>query len=313
MAPSPQAQLVAFLLAPVIIAGSGCAVPSVLDWNRAKVPKATEKNPVTKIVCIWEPAEGQGLDGLPTRGFAGQILFFTHSTPSPVAVDGDVRVYLFDDRGPPEKRAKPIHQFDFLGKAWTIHLGQSTLGAGYNVFIPYVRKYGGQVNCTLRVRFVPESGPTVFSDTVNVTLPGPSAAPANKQVASTTGPTRQGAETLPVELGATLSRRTLSRFRQTDDVNSRRPEPVSRDANTVAFDKIPQRTPPTILDEDVTERPSDPAPEHATQPGKLRPSPRLPAELKPVFEDPPAGNTTCSYPATTRRFRLTPARSDRNP
>ena len=36
-----------------------------------------------------EPARGRGPNGMPTRGMAGQLMFFTRSNPSPVAVDGD--------------------------------------------------------------------------------------------------------------------------------------------------------------------------------------------------------------------------------
>jgi hypothetical protein len=72
-----------------------------------------------------------------------------------------------------EERGKPFHQWDFLGDAWAIHLHDGTLGASYSVFIPYTRKTSQQAQCALRVRFTPETGSALYSDTVAVLLPGP--------------------------------------------------------------------------------------------------------------------------------------------
>src|SRR5690606_2996280 len=117
-------------------------------------------------------AEGIGPDNLPTRGFAGKITFFTRNQKSGVRVNGDVRVYVYDDQGPVEERGKPIHQWDFPGDAWSIHLQQSSLGPAYSVFIPYTRKGNHQALCALRVRFTPAAGTPMYSETVAVLLPG---------------------------------------------------------------------------------------------------------------------------------------------
>lgn len=163
-----------------VCSAAGCAGTELLNWRWHNVPRASDDNPVVRILCIWEPAEGTGLDGLPTRGFAGQMFFFTAGSPIPVRVDGDVRVYLFDNYGTPDEQSKPIHQFDFIDDAWTIHLHKGTLGPSYHVFVPYVRKHPYQVSCGLRVRLKPPSGPALFSDMVHVTLPGPEP-PAESQ------------------------------------------------------------------------------------------------------------------------------------
>ena len=160
------------LTAGCLLLLSGCAETSLLKWKQQKHPRADARNPVVKVLCLWEPAQGNDPDGLPTRGFAGQILFFTGQTPTPAEVNGDVRVYLFDDQGPREQQTKPIHQFDFLGDAWKVHLQETTLGPAYHVFVPYVRKGYHQANCALRVRLKPVDGPVIFSEMASVTLPG---------------------------------------------------------------------------------------------------------------------------------------------
>ena len=151
----------------------GCAEFEFMKWKKEQVPLvATAEQPAVECLCVWQSAEGRGVRGLPSRGFAGQILFFTRNNPSPVEVEGDVRVYVFDDQGTPEERAKPIHQFDFTPEVWQSHVHQGMLGTTYNVFIPYTRKGDHQAQCALRLRMTPRGGAPVYSETANVTLPG---------------------------------------------------------------------------------------------------------------------------------------------
>lgn len=161
------------LLAATIVMSltTGCTSTSLFTAKK-EFPKADAKNPAVEILAIWQPAEGRGSNGVPTRGFAGQFLFFNGQHHSPVEVDGAVRVYLFDDRGTPQQQAKPIHQFDFEAEVWKSHLKKSTLGPSYHVFIPYPRKDMLQARCSLRVRLTPTNGPVIYSESANVVLPG---------------------------------------------------------------------------------------------------------------------------------------------
>jgi hypothetical protein len=202
----------------VLLAPLGCAHVDLLAWARS-VPEASEKNPVFNIVSVWEPSEGRNTDGLPTRGFAGQLFFFTRSSPTPVKVNGDVRVYVFDDQGTAEEQAKPIHQFDFLGDAWTMHLQDSTLGPSYNVFIPYTREGQWQANCQLRLRLSTESGQVVHSEMVEVALPGsprpggqdatPSGGTASPPPVGQHLATQMRPPVEPIQYGATLRHETV--------------------------------------------------------------------------------------------------------
>ncbi|MCA9024396.1 MAG: hypothetical protein KDA86_04210 [Planctomycetaceae bacterium] len=153
---------------------AGCSsLDATSLFKQSNFVEAGPKNPVIDVVCLWEPAEGRGLDNLPTRGFAGQLLFLTRGTAEPAKVDGDVRVYLFDDQGKPEDQSKPIHQFDFKGGTFSQYLCETNMGAAYQLFIPYPRKGTHEVNCALRVRFTPAEGSSpVYSKMANVTLPG---------------------------------------------------------------------------------------------------------------------------------------------
>ena len=196
-------------LTAVAAAFTGCTGRNLLDWKKAPVVTADEKNPVVRIVALWEPSEGCGLNKLPTRGFAGQLLFFTSKSNAPVLVDGDVRVYLYDMMGTPDERAKPIHQFDFQRDAWQKHAVDGMLGPSYQLFVPYVRNHPYQAQCSLRVRLQPQRGAVAYSELIHVTLPGPikntdseSADGMSGQASSPQHVTRQNPA--EPELGATL-------------------------------------------------------------------------------------------------------------
>jgi hypothetical protein len=163
---------IAIALASIVIATSltGCAT-----FNAAfgkKMPRATSGDPVVEIICLWQPGEGRDPDGIPCKGFLGQVMFLNSSTSTPVVMEGSVRIYLFDDQGTPEEQAKPLRIFDFPDGPWQIHLTETAFGPSYSVFVPYVRRGVTEANCALRVRFNPKQGSPVFSDITNMSLTG---------------------------------------------------------------------------------------------------------------------------------------------
>jgi hypothetical protein len=147
-----------------------------MPWSgptTVKFQEADAKNPAVEILAFWQSAEGPGPKGVPVRGFGGQIYFFTQSRQTPVAVDGSVRVYLFDDHGSQQEQAQPIATFDFDAAHWKNGAHTSALGPGYSVFVPYPRFDFHQATCSLRIRFKPTAGPSIYSDPATVILSGP--------------------------------------------------------------------------------------------------------------------------------------------
>lgn len=143
-------------LAWVCLLSTGCATLQ-FPWEH-KVARATPRNPVVQVLCLWEAAEGRDPEGHSCRGFAGQIIFLGNKGGTPVAVEGSVRIKEYDELSGPAESSEPFHQFDFDAAAWDRHLHVGTLGATYNVFIPYMRKGNHDVHCELQVEFTPKSG-----------------------------------------------------------------------------------------------------------------------------------------------------------
>lgn len=145
---------------------------SIPLFSRTKFIEADAKHPVMEVLCLWEPAEGRGMDNMPCRGFGGQVLFFSSGHIEPVKVEGEVRIYVFDEEGVHGDPSLPIHQFDFPAAAWNTFIRPSNLGASYQLFVPYTRKGMHEAACTMRVRFTPEGGLPVYSRLATVSLRG---------------------------------------------------------------------------------------------------------------------------------------------
>lgn len=155
-----------------ILVNVGCSSMGVhLPWEKS-VPTASEKHPVIEVMALWQPGEGRGLDHLPTRGFAGQILFFAAGIETPVKVDGDVSIYVFDDSGSRDEQKKPIHEFNFDAGSWNTYFRDTNFGPAYQVFIPYTRRGSHQANCAIRIKYQPKTGTQMFSDVANIVLKG---------------------------------------------------------------------------------------------------------------------------------------------
>jgi osmotically-inducible protein OsmY len=161
-----------YLVAGCLLALCGCAMPEFLKFSKEDFPKAGPKNPVTQVLTLWQPASGPGLDKRTGRGFSGQVLFFTSKEAAPAKVDGTVRIYVYDDQGTADEQTKPLHQFDYIPEAWSVHAHMGKLGLTYSTFIPYTREGSHEAHCSIRLKYTPREGPVIFSEMVNVTLPG---------------------------------------------------------------------------------------------------------------------------------------------
>ncbi len=173
-----QPRMKLLVLFAITAAFSGCAqtsttTQSLFGRSDSDLPKATSGR-VARIVCLWEPAEGVATNGKPTRGFLGQVLFFTAGSDSPVVVDGDVEIYTFDDQGTPEEQARPLKKFRFSSEEWNQLAIESAVGIGYNVTIPHMRDNQLEATCALRVKFTSRDGAVTYSGLDSLTLKGKS-------------------------------------------------------------------------------------------------------------------------------------------
>ncbi len=157
-------------LTVLAMAITGCSTIELA--GQKPVAHASADRPAVRCVCLWHEAKGQTETGQTARGFAGQVYFFTAQGETPVAVEGDVHVYLFDDTGSPEEQARPVAEVGFANVEWQSMRHESQLGPVYSLFVPYPRDGNYEANCTLRVRLNRPGSPPLFSDMTSVKLSG---------------------------------------------------------------------------------------------------------------------------------------------
>lgn len=162
---------VSFAFLTVLMASvAGCSTVDIA--GRKPAPFASADHPAVRCVCLWQEAKGQAETGEITRGFAGQVYFFTADDQSSVGVEGDVHVFLFDDHGSPDQQARPISESGFANVEWQAMRRDSQLGPTYSLFVPYPRAGNLEANCALRLRLTQPDGSTLFSEMTQVKLPG---------------------------------------------------------------------------------------------------------------------------------------------
>lgn len=159
---------------------SGCAAVnmSALTFWAADKPVDT----VSSIMGLWQPGEGRDPQGMPSRGFAGQIFFFTHGNEAPVKVTGSVKVYVFDDQGTAEEQRKPIHIYEFDEGSWNAYCTKTNIGYAYQVFIPYPKTGDHRAVCSLRVKHSSNNSEVTLSDPADILLNGRTMPPLPKTV-----------------------------------------------------------------------------------------------------------------------------------
>lgn len=273
---------------------SGCAALQ-LPWGKERFAKASSQNPVVQIVCLWEQAEGRDPDNVPCRGFAGQIMFLGNRHATPVEIEGDIRIYLFDDFGTVEEQSKPLHQFDFNHDAWKIHLTKSAVGPSYSVFVPYTRRGQHNPKCSLRLRLTPKSGPVIFSDMTTLPLRSAGSIPettivseappeevrVQKEVRKTMSRLAEKSSTIPLTR-SNEGKLSVDRKQAADSVPSAPPDAGTTEDRLARMEKL--------LEQALTEK-DRPAQEPKTL------SPIQQAGFEELATEPPASDAP-------RRFRL---------
>jgi len=200
------------LITALSVTLSGCAQTSLFQSTNRLVQSVTgrkDQQQATRLLCLWEAAEGQGLDGGNARGFAGQILFFGYRDAAPLKIDGDVRIYQYDNYDPDEINPKPIHVFQFEQNAWNAHHAETTFGHSYNVFLPYVKRHRDRAHCALKVEFTPKNGRTIVSPITEITLDARRSRPRTQSAVQRNVLQQQaGADTTPVRRRSSATQST---------------------------------------------------------------------------------------------------------
>jgi hypothetical protein len=153
-----------------LFSSSGCSSLSLPRFGETS--KASVSTKPSRCLCLWQPVQTEDANGQPVQGFGGQVYFFEAGSEEPVEVEGDVRVFVFDDVGTPEQQARPKDVKDFDSFVWKSFRNKSQVGTNYALFVPYDKASQYDSICSLRLRLVQPDGAKLFSDMATVKLAG---------------------------------------------------------------------------------------------------------------------------------------------
>ncbi|TWT96942.1 hypothetical protein Pla108_27190 [Botrimarina colliarenosi] len=164
-------------------------LPNPMQWGvDPDEPRSGEPD---RIVATWVDTVRQTPGEASERGFGGRLYFYDRRT-DPIAVEGRLVVYAFDEGGRLATDHKPTRRFVFPVEQLTKHMSVSELGPSYSVWLPWGPSDGPPADISLIARFEPvRGGGLVVSDQTRQRLPGSGLAPAEGTMLAATPASQQ--------------------------------------------------------------------------------------------------------------------------
>lgn len=177
-----QKQWLGVLTASVLLAG--CAALGRPSQGPGQRPGGMKKGAAAvpvKMAAIWSPAVLNRPGEPPMRGFGGRLYFYDADN-RPVAVEGQLMVYAFDDSNPYSDGKTPDRKFAFTAEQFAQHYSPTELGDSYSIWIPWDAVGQPQAEVSLVPILTTTSGQLVMGQPSRALLPGPRTPPTVSRV-----------------------------------------------------------------------------------------------------------------------------------
>jgi hypothetical protein len=154
------------------------------SWHQLWNPEPKEKKSLyqtpARVVALWAPAMYNSPGKLATRGFGGRLYFYNQKD-EPIAIEGQLVVYAFNDSAETNRGRQADRKFVFTSEQLSTHLSKTDLGASYSIWIPWDGVGGPQLEISLLPVFTASSGQVVMAEQSKNLLPGTTTPAANAQ------------------------------------------------------------------------------------------------------------------------------------
>lgn len=150
-------------------------LPNPLEWGaKSDEPRTGEPD---RIVVTWSDTIKQTPGAPAERGFGGRIYFYDRAT-DPIAVEGRLVVYAFDESDRAATDHRPTKRYVFPVDQLPRQMSVSEIGPSYSVWLPWGTVDAPSTHVSLIARFEPiRGGGLVVSDQTRQRLPGNGLAP----------------------------------------------------------------------------------------------------------------------------------------
>lgn len=176
-----QAQLLFVLTATVLLTGCAALGKSKGPGNPPGGTKQPQAGVPVKVAAIWSPAVLNRPGEPPTRGFGGRLYFYDAEN-RPVAVEGQLMVYAYDDSNPYSDGKTPDRKFAFTPEQFAQHYSPTELGDSYSIWIPWDAVGQPQAEVSLVPILTTTSGQLVIGQPSRALLPGPRTPPTVSRI-----------------------------------------------------------------------------------------------------------------------------------
>jgi hypothetical protein len=190
------------LVAAISISSSGCKTLTP-DWSKnwlgfgssTRLQESKYAVPA-RMAVLWSPAVLNQAGQTPTRGFGGRVYFYD-SKNRPIAVEGQLVVYAYNNDKPNPESKVPDRKFAFTPEQFTTHYTPTELGASYSIWIPWDAVGQRQFEISLVPIFTSTSGALVMGQSSRNLLPGPSTPNTQSYVTNCTLPSALPGDGMP--------------------------------------------------------------------------------------------------------------------
>jgi hypothetical protein len=164
---APLRLCVSFICAALILASAGCQTLTP-DWSKNWLgfgsPRLKESKYAVpaRMAIMWSPAILNQAGESPTRGFGGRTYFYDAKN-QPIAVEGQLVVYAYNNDKPNQNSKVPDRKFAFTPEQFTKHYSPTELGASYSIWIPWDAVGQPQTDISLAPIFTSSSGALVMA------------------------------------------------------------------------------------------------------------------------------------------------------
>lgn len=212
-------------------------VPDGVPWRS----DARRRGDPVRIVATWTDTVLHQPGAPAQRGFGGRLYFYDRKGKKPIAVEGQLVVYAFDELNRKPTDNKPDKRFVFPPGQFALHESQSEIGTSYSVWLPWDAVGGFQTDVSLIARFEPtKGGGLVVSEQTRQRLPGQMRETPETMLAGPAGSGVQQASSREKPEGAV----TTADFRE--GASAPKPPKAERGAlktTTIALPSAPQGAP----------------------------------------------------------------------
>jgi hypothetical protein len=140
-----------------------------------------------RMAILWSPAMYNEAGKHATRGFGGRVYFYDAKN-QPIAVEGQLVIYAYNNDKPHVDSRVPDRKFAFTPEQFTQHYSPTEMGASYSVWVPWDAVGQPQADISLVPIFTSSSGALVMGQPSRTMLPGPNTPPPTSSMVDCTLP-----------------------------------------------------------------------------------------------------------------------------